>query len=139
MDSLLPTLTVTDWVILGLMAMVPAFMAVGILQIRKDTRSHARHGPSFVKLKTSSTQRRLWRQQTHSKELIDLLDDIDTLLKQVASSDPVTPQDHREAVRLVWKSRHIPFVTLFVCSLALAGVLSAILMVIAQGPSNPIP
>ena len=47
--------------------------------------------------------------------------------------------DHREAVRLSWKSRHIPVGTILVLGLILACVLSAIFMVIAQGPSNPIP
>jgi len=47
--------------------------------------------------------------------------------------------DHREAVRLSWKSRHIPFGSLLIGALVLAGVLSAILMMFAQGPSNPIP
>ena len=47
--------------------------------------------------------------------------------------------EHREAVRLSWKSRHIPVGTLFMLGLLLACVLSAIFMMIAQGPSNPIP
>ena len=47
--------------------------------------------------------------------------------------------EHREAVRLSWKSRHIPVGTILVLGLILACVLSAIFMVIAQGPSNPIP
>jgi hypothetical protein len=47
--------------------------------------------------------------------------------------------EHKEAGRLSWKSRHIPFGTLLLASLVLAAVLSAILMVVAQGPSNPIP
>jgi hypothetical protein len=47
--------------------------------------------------------------------------------------------DHSEAVRLAWKSRHIPVGTLFVLGLLLACLLSAIFMMIAQGPSNPIP
>jgi hypothetical protein len=47
--------------------------------------------------------------------------------------------EHREAGRLSWKSRHIPFGSLLVGGLVLAAVLSAIFMVIAEGPSNPIP
>ena len=47
--------------------------------------------------------------------------------------------EHREAVRLSWKSRHIPVGTLLILGLVLACVLSAIFMVVAQGPSNPIP
>jgi hypothetical protein len=47
--------------------------------------------------------------------------------------------EHKEAGRLSWKSRHIPFGTILLVSLVLAAVLSAIFMVVAQGPSNPIP
>ncbi len=46
---------------------------------------------------------------------------------------------HKEAVRLSWKSRHIPIGTLLLSGLLLAGILSAVVMVIEQGPSNPIP
>jgi hypothetical protein len=49
---------------------------------------------------------------------------------------PPNPE-HREAVRLSWKSRHIPFGTILIGGLALAGVLSAIFMVLAEGPANP--
>jgi hypothetical protein len=45
----------------------------------------------------------------------------------------------REAVRLSWASRHIPVRTHLIGGLVLAAVLSAIAMVIAEGPSNPIP
>jgi hypothetical protein len=38
-----------------------------------------------------------------------------------------------------WKSRHIPLGPLLMLELLLACVLSAIFMMIAQGPSNPIP
>lgn len=139
MNDVLSALTTTDWIALGLLALVPLLMALGISSIRREARSRARLEARSVKLKTTQGQRRQWRQQTQSRELLDLLDDIDTLMRQVAASNPVTPQDHREAVRLVWKSRHIPVMTFFVFSLALAGVLSAVFMVIAQGPSNPIP
>jgi hypothetical protein len=47
--------------------------------------------------------------------------------------------EHKEAGRLSWKSRHIPFGTILVAGLVLAAVLSAIFMVIAEEPSNPIP
>jgi hypothetical protein len=47
--------------------------------------------------------------------------------------------EHKEAVRLSWKSRHIPVGTLVLGGLVLAAVLSAIFMVISQGPRNPIP
>jgi hypothetical protein len=42
-------------------------------------------------------------------------------------------------VRLSWKSRHIPIGTILIGSLALAGVLSAVFMVLAEGPSNVLP
>lgn len=139
MNDVLSALTITDWIFLGLVALVPLLMALGIASIRREARSRARLEARSVRLKTTQGQRRQWRQQTQSRELLDLLDDIDTLMRQVAASNPVTPQDHREAVRLVWKSRHIPVMTFLAFSLALAGVLSAVFMVIAQGPSNPIP
>ncbi|QRM33123.1 hypothetical protein [Microvirga sp. VF16] len=47
--------------------------------------------------------------------------------------------EHKEAGRLSWKSRHIPTGTLVLGGLMLAAVLSAIFMVISQGPHNPIP
>jgi len=50
---------------------------------------------------------------------------------------PPKNPEHREAVRLSWKIRHIPFGTIIIGGLALAGVLSAIFMVLALGPSNP--
>ena len=143
--SSLSGLTVSDWIFLGVVGATAAVLVVGLSSIRREMRSHAHGDPrsrldsSPVKLKTSPAQRRQWRQHSRSPELIDLLDDVDTLLRHVTSQAPVTRQDHREAVRLGWKRRHIPVMTFFVLSLALAGVLSAIFMVIAQGPSNPIP
>jgi hypothetical protein len=47
--------------------------------------------------------------------------------------------DHREAVRLLWKSRHIPFGTILIGSLAVASVLSTVLTITAQGPANGLP
>lgn len=47
--------------------------------------------------------------------------------------------EHREAVRLSWLGRHVPVRALFIGGLLVAGVASAIYMVIALGPSNPIP
>jgi hypothetical protein len=51
----------------------------------------------------------------------------------------MTPLDHKGAVRLTWKSLHIPFGTILIGSLIVASVLSAILTILAAGPSNPIP
>lgn len=47
--------------------------------------------------------------------------------------------DHKEAVSLSWKSRHIPFGTILIGGLAVASVLSAILTITAQGPANGMP
>jgi hypothetical protein len=46
--------------------------------------------------------------------------------------------DHWEAVRLSWKSRHIPFGTILITGLALASVLSAVFTMVAEGPANGI-
>ena len=51
----------------------------------------------------------------------------------------LTAMDHREARRLLWKSRHVPVLTIFASSWVVAGVLSAVLSILAQGPANPIP
>jgi hypothetical protein len=51
----------------------------------------------------------------------------------------LTAVDHREARRLLWKSRHVPILTIFASSWVVAGVLSAVLSILAQGPANPIP
>ena len=50
-----------------------------------------------------------------------------------------TNPEHREAVRLSLKSRHIPFGTILIAGLAIAAVLSAIFMILAEGPANPLP
>jgi hypothetical protein len=47
--------------------------------------------------------------------------------------------DHIEAVRLAWKSQHIPIFTILLVSWALAGVLSSLVSIFLMGPSNPIP
>jgi hypothetical protein len=47
--------------------------------------------------------------------------------------------DHKEARRLTWKSRHIPFGTLFAASWIATAVMSAVLTILAQSPANPIP
>jgi hypothetical protein len=49
------------------------------------------------------------------------------------------PVDHKEAVRLTWKSRHIPVGTILLGILVGLSVLSAILSIMAASPSNPIP
>jgi ABC-type transport system involved in cytochrome c biogenesis permease subunit len=47
--------------------------------------------------------------------------------------------DHKEAVRLAWKCRHVPFGTIALSTLLLSGVLSMVSMVWGYGPGNPIP
>jgi hypothetical protein len=68
-----------------------------------------------------------------------LLDDIEALLRFINADDVLVRQEHSEAVRLSWMSYRIPIRAALFGSLVLAGVFSAIFMVIAQGPSNPIP
>ena len=51
----------------------------------------------------------------------------------------LTAVDHREARRLLWKSRHVPILTIFASSWVVAGVLSAVLSILAQGPGTPSP
>jgi hypothetical protein len=49
------------------------------------------------------------------------------------------PVDHKEAVRLTWKSRHVPVGTILLVCLMAVCVLSAVLTILAESPSNPIP
>ncbi len=49
------------------------------------------------------------------------------------------PPEHKEAVRLSWRSRHIPVGTILLGTLLAAGVASAVAMVAAYGPVNPVP
>ena len=41
----------------------------------------------------------------------------------------LTAMDHREARRLLWKSRHVPVLTIFASGWVVAGVLSAVLSI----------
>jgi flagellar biosynthesis/type III secretory pathway M-ring protein FliF/YscJ len=137
MDSF-STLSTADWAVLALLASVVVLMVLGILSVRHEIRVAARMEARRRSLKTTEAQRRKWRQTTQARDLIDLLDDIDTLLK-LDSEDAAARQAHKEAARLSWMSRHIPTGTLVVGGLLLIAVLSATLAVIAQGPHNPIP
>ncbi|EIM26582.1 hypothetical protein [Microvirga lotononidis] len=47
--------------------------------------------------------------------------------------------NHKEAVRLAWKSRHVPFGSIALGILLLSGILSMVTMVWGYGPVNPIP
>jgi hypothetical protein len=152
MDALESAFTSVDLIVLGLVALVPLLMALGIHAIRTEMRTAARLKSRPIRLKTSEDQRQRWRvnKACHARDLIDLLDDIDTLRKLAQTGDATAREvaafnrieswpEHREAARLSWKSHHIPIGTLLIIGLALAGVLSATFMVVAQGPSNPIP
>jgi hypothetical protein len=57
----------------------------------------------------------------------------------MASDLHQTRSDHWEAVRLAWKSLHIPVGTLLIGTLLSAGVLSAVAGVWELGPVNPVP
>ncbi|PVE21844.1 hypothetical protein DC522_24325 [Microvirga sp. KLBC 81] len=139
MDILPSSFTAADWIALGLIALVPVLMILSLHAIRREMHAEALLRAQSIKLKTTRDQRQQWRNAALSREMIDLLDDIDTLLNLIAADQIAARQQHKEAVRLSWASRHIPFRTLLLGSLALAGVISAIFMVVAQGPANPIP
>ena len=47
--------------------------------------------------------------------------------------------EHWEAVRLSWKSLHMPFGTILLGSLLVASVASAVSMMWSFGPSSPMP
>jgi hypothetical protein len=138
MPRFFPDLTIQDWVFLGVLILVPTLMAFGIRAIRREIRTAARFDARAVRLKTSLEQRRRWRQASQSRDLHDLLDDIETLLRLVNVDEARAKQEHKEAVRLFWMSFHIPIRTLLLGTLLVAGVLSAILMVVSQGPANPL-
>lgn len=55
-----------------------------------------------------------------------------------SSRQPSSP-DHKEALRLAWLSRHVPIGTLLLGLLVIAGILSAILSILAVSPSSSIP
>ena len=42
MDDVLSALTITDWIVLGLVALVPLLMALGIASILREARNRAR-------------------------------------------------------------------------------------------------
>jgi hypothetical protein len=56
------------------------------------------------------------------------------------AANPALPvSDHKEAVRLTRRSRHIPFGTILLSTLLLSRIFSMISMVWSYGPANPIP
>jgi hypothetical protein len=48
-------------------------------------------------------------------------------------------QEHREAMRLSWKSRHFPLGTILVGILVLGSLLPTVLTRLALSPMNPMP
>ena len=46
--------------------------------------------------------------------------------------------EHREAVRLAWLSRHIPLGSILIGGFVATAIASAVLTILAQGPSNPL-
>ena len=139
MDGFLLNLTPADWAAIGIIVLVPLLMVFAIYSIRREVRDAGRIKAKSIKLKTSREQRRKWRQESPSKDILNLLDDVETLLKITHADEPAVRQEHREALRLSWLSYHIPVRTALLGSVLLAGVLSAIFVILAQGPSNPIP
>jgi hypothetical protein len=139
MGRFLPQLTAADWAFIISVIFLPLLMAFGIFAIRTEVREARRIEAKSVKLKTSRVQRQQWRKAATSAEMLNLLDDIEALLRFINADDVLVRQEHSEAVRLSWMSYRVPIRVAIFGSLVVAGVFSAILMVIAQGPSNPIP
>jgi hypothetical protein len=139
MGGFLLNLTPADRAIIGIIVLVPLLMIFAIHSIRREVRDAGRIRAKSVKLKTSREQRRKWRQESISKDILNLLDDVETLLKVTHADELAVRQEHREALRLSWLSYHVPVRTALLGSVLLAGVLSAIFVILAQGPSNPIP
>lgn len=139
MVSLLSNLTPVDWAVIGVLVLVPLLMVFGVYSIRKEVRTTARIEARSIKLKTSKEQRQKWRQETTSRDLLNLLDDVETLLRLTNADEAALRQEHKEAVHLSWMSYHIPIRTALLGSLLLAGAISAILMVITLGPHNSMP
>jgi hypothetical protein len=139
MGGFLLNLTPADRAIIGIIVLVPLLMIFAIHSIRREVRDAGRIRAKSVKLKTSREQRRKWRQESLSKDILNLLDDVETLLKVTHADELAVRQEHREALRLSWLSYHVPVRTALLGSVLLAGVLSAIFVILAQGPSNPIP
>ena len=88
MDSLPLGLSAMDWIWLGLFALILALMAIGTYAIRRELRAAARVKATPVRLKTTEDQRRHWRlnKQCPPGDLINLLDDLDALLKRLEAS-----------------------------------------------------
>lgn len=86
-------MTPQDWIALGLIALMPVLMVVAICLIRSEVKQVAHHTPVArqraepppLRLKTTEVQREQWRRgkQRHPRAIMDLADDIETLLNRV--------------------------------------------------------
>ncbi|QRM28800.1 hypothetical protein [Microvirga sp. VF16] len=93
MDALWSNMTPQDWIALGLIALVPMLMVIAIYLIHSDVKQGAPRTPVEpprsstppLQLKTTASQREQWRmgKQRHPRAIVDLTDDIETLLKRV--------------------------------------------------------
>ena len=139
MRSFLPQLTSADWTIVIAVILVPLLMVFGVYAIRTEIREALRIEVKSVRLKTSKEERQEWRKRAPSPETLNLLDDIETLLRLIHVDEVLARQEHKEAVRLAWMSYRIPVRVALFGSVILSGIVSMVFMVTAQGPSNPIP
>jgi hypothetical protein len=93
MDALWMSMTPQDRIALGLIALVPLLMVIAICLIRNEVRRSApripveppRSSAPPLRLKTTAAQREQWRtgKQRHPRAIVDLTDDIETLLRRV--------------------------------------------------------
>jgi hypothetical protein len=139
MRSFLPQLTSADWTIVIAVILVPLLMVFGVYAIRTEIREALRVEAKSVRLKISKEERQEWRKRAPSPETLNLLDDIETLLRLIHADEVFARQEHKEAVRLAWMSYRIPVRVALFGSVILSGIVSMVFMVTAQGPSNPIP
>jgi hypothetical protein len=138
-DRFLPELSAVDWAFIASVIILASLLVFGTYAIRSEVREAKRVEAKSVKLKTSKVQRQQLRKRATSAEMVNLLDDIEALLRFINADDVLVRQEHSEAVRLSWMSYRVPVRAVLFGGFVLAGVFSAILMMIAQGPSNPIP
>jgi hypothetical protein len=54
----------------------------------------------------------------------------------MSNRDPYSPQEHREAMRLHWKTRHLNIGLLPLGALIVWSLLPTILTIMAQSPAN---
>jgi hypothetical protein len=139
MRGFLPHLALADWAIVIAVILVPLLMAFGIYAIRTEIREAVRIEAKSVRLKTSKAERQEWRKRATSAEMLNLLDDLETLLRLINADEVFARQEHKEAIALSWMSYRVSVRVAMFGSLLLGGVISMVFMVLAQGPSNPIP